>query len=444
MWKQTSPTTFEHERSIFEQLYFLTQGIFGEPAPWTLFTNVKIRHRDCLSGDQLVASLRNAWAQVRAKEPQIAARHGETTKIVDVLEGDALEKFLSETFVVCRDKTPDDMFRDCVSRPYMTLFYFPASQELALHANHSFVDGRGSLFFWDTFFSVLANPEETPVTPDIVKKALPPCVDRILGVPESSSSRAEECARKIIAGGITDNPVSIPARDPTAPPKGFLRRQIKLGPEISSKIFDVCKQRGITVTAAVHVAFGLAIQEHQLQKEGKAGDVWAGFTNLDARKFFGDEYSDQLRRVACHFIISPFHVHIDPKAYDKSTADLSDYYRTTLDHPFAEGLREALPAALPVYLKAMAEGASFTKTPWITALGVIENFMGRSFGPWEVDDFWLANCIANPILQLLLWTWRGQVVLGVAYNETFFDGDVLEGILKRSGGVLLQSLGVEE
>ncbi|KAJ3542399.1 hypothetical protein NM208_g4121 [Fusarium decemcellulare] len=441
-WEQTSPNTFEHKRSVFEHLYFLTQGTFGQPTPFVLLSSVRFRHAHDPVHDRVEASLKNAWLQMRAKEPQIVARHGETTKIVEVFEGEDLDKWLSETFIVCRDQSPDDVFKECVARPYMTLFYFPATRELTLQANHSFIDGRGALFFWDTFFSLLENPIEDPVTPEVVKKALPPSCDHILGVAEDSSPEAEELAHEMMDRAITENPIYIPIENPAAPPRGFQRRQIKLTPAASKRVISTCHQKGITVTSAIYVAFCLAVQEYQFEREGKAGDTLVAFTNLDARRYFGEAYAHELRRVACHFSIMPLNLPIDPSTFDKTVGQLSDYYRKALDHPIAEGVLECLPAALPVYLKATAEGAAFTKTPWLTALGIVEDFMGRSFGPWEVKDFWLANTMMSPLVQLLLWTWRGQVVIGGAFNEAFYDGDVVEALLRRSEQILLYSLGL--
>lgn len=443
-WRQTSSTTLENKRSTFEQLYFLTQGEFGKPAPWILFTTVKFKNYDHLAQDRVETSLRNAWSQTRAKEPQIAARHGEAGKVVEVFEGKALQDWLSESFNVLHDRSPDDAYRESVSRRYPTLFYFPTTGELTLQANHSFIDGRGACFFWNNFFSALANPDDSPITAEMVKKRLPPTMDAILGVPETSSGKAEEYANRILERGMTDNPIYMPVDDPDAPPRGFLRQRINLNPEVSSKIFAACKQRGITVTAAVHVASALAIQEYQLIKQGKAGDTWAGFTNIDARRYFGGEYSHELQRVACHFTIMPLQIPISDNTFDKTTVELSNYYRKALHHPLAEGAIECLPAAMPLYLQKTAEGASFTRTPWLTTLGIIENFMERKYGTWEIEDFWLANTMVPPSVQLLLWTWRDQIVFGGAWNEAFCDAAVMQKLLVRSKEILLRALDIQD
>ncbi|KAM0562027.1 hypothetical protein ACHAPJ_002469 [Fusarium lateritium] len=441
-WKQTSPTIFENKRGTFEQLYFYTQGEFGRPAPSILYSTIKFQNHDGLTLDQIEACLRGAWSQTRGKEPQIGARHGETSKIVEVFEGKSLEDWLSETFLVYQDKTPDETFRDSVSRRYPTLFYFPATRELTLQVNHSWVDGRGTLFFWDTFFSTLARPDDTPITAEVIKKRLPPTMDAILSVPEASSPKVEEYAHKILERCMTDNAIYMPANDPNASLKGFLRRQRKLSVKISSQIIAACKQRGITITAAMHVAFGIAIQEYQREKHNIAGDVWASFSNIDARRFFGKEYSHELRRVACHCTVIPLYVPIDPNTFDKTTAELSDYYRQALGHPLAEGALECLPAAMPLYMQKVAEGAAFIRTPLLTTLGVVEDYMDSKFGPWEVEDFWLSNTMIPPSAQIFLWTWRGQVVFGGSWNEAMYGADVMEKLLARTEEILLEALGV--
>jgi hypothetical protein len=384
--------------------------------------------------------LRSAWSQARAKEPQIAARHGETGKIVEVFEGKALDDWLSETFVVSQEKTPDDVFRESVSRRYPTLFYFPTTMELTLQINHGWVDGRGALFFWDTFFSILANPIKTPVTAEAIKKNLPLTMDTILEVPQEISPDVLGYAQKILERISTDSAIFTPADDPNAPLKGFFRRQCKLSPEISNKVIAACKQRGITVTAAVQVAYGMAVQEYQLDKQGKAGDVWASFANIDARRFFAKEYSEELRRVACHCTVIPLYVPINPETFDQTTVELSEYYRKALDHPNAEGAL-CIPAAMPFYMQKVAEGAAFFRTPLLTSLGIVEDFMGRKFGTWEVEDFWLANTMMPPSAQIFLWTWRDQIVFGGSWNEAMYGADVTERLLERTEEILLKALG---
>ncbi|KAM0227819.1 hypothetical protein ACHAPO_011196 [Fusarium lateritium] len=440
-WRQTSSTVFENSRGTFEQLYYYTQGEFGKPAPSILFTTVKFKNHDALASDLVEASLRSAWSQTRAKEPQMAARHGETGKIIEVFQGKSLDDWLSETFIVSREKTPDDIFRESVSRRYPTLFYFPATMELTLQINHAWADGRGALFFWDTFFSTLINPSGVPVTAETIKKNLPLTMDTILDVPQEISPDVLEYAQKILQRISTDNAIFTPADDPNASLKGFFRRQYKLSPEVSSKVIATCKQRGMTVTAAVQVAFGMAVQEYQQEKQGKAGEVWASFANIDARRFFAKEYSEELRRVACHCTVIPLYIPIKPDTFDKTTVELSEYYRKALDHPNAEGAL-CIPAAMPFYMQKVAEGAAFFRTPLLTSLGIVEDFMSRQFGQWEIEDFWLANTMMPPSTQLFLWTWRGQIVFGGSWNEAMYGADVTERLLKRTREILLGALGV--
>ncbi|RBR26099.1 uncharacterized protein FIESC28_01127 [Fusarium coffeatum] len=441
-WRQISPTVFENDRGTFEELYYYTQGEFGKPAPFILYTTVKFKNHDGLAPDQIETSLRNAWSQTRRTQPQIAARHGETGKVIEIFRGQALDDWLSETFLVYRETTLDDIFRDSGSRRYATLFYFPTTRELTLQINHAWVDGRGALFFWDTFFSALANPSDAPVTPEDVKKNLPVTIDTILDIPGGTSPEVLGPANKILERISTDNAIFTPADSPDTPLKGFFRRQRKLDPEVSSKVIAALKKRGMTVTAAIQVAFGIAVQEYQREKTGKAGDVWASCANIDARRFFPEEYTAELKRVACHYTLLPLYVPISAETFDKTAIELSDYYRKALKHPDAEGAL-CVPAAMPLYMQTVAEGAAFLRTPLLTSLGIVEDFMGHRFGEWEIEDFWLANTMMPPSVQVFIWTWRGQVVFGGSWNEAMFGADVIEGLLERTEDILSKGLQLE-
>lgn len=438
-WRQTLPSVFENERGAFEELYYYTQGEFGKPAPFILYTTVKFKNHHGLALGHMETSLRNAWSQTRRTQPQIAARHGEGGKIIEVFQGKALDDWLSETFIVCRDTTPDDVFQNSGSRRYPTLFYFPATGELTLQINHAWVDGRGALFFWNTYFSTLANPSDAPVTPEDIKNNLPLTVDTILNLPHGTSPDVLGPAQNILERISTDNAIFTPADNPDTPLKGFFRRQRKLSPQVSSKVIAALKERGITVTAALQVAFGIAVQEYQREKTGKGGDVWASCANIDARRFFPGEYSAELKRVACHYALLPLYVPISAETFDKTATELSDYYRKALNHPDAEGAL-CVPAAMPIYMQTIAEGAAFLRTPLLTSLGIVEDFMGHRFGEWEIEDFWLANTVMPPTVQVFIWTWKGQIVFGGSWNEAMFGAYVIERLLERTEEILLKAL----
>ncbi|KAJ4109683.1 hypothetical protein NW768_012119 [Fusarium equiseti] len=246
-------------------------------------------------------------------------------------------------------------------------------------------------------------------------------------------------ARKILERISTNNAIFIPAGDPDTPPKGFFRRRRKLNPQVSSEAIATLKKRGTTVTAGLQVSFGIAIQEYQRERTGKADDLWASCANIDARRFFPEEFSAELKKVACYYTLLPLYVPISAKMFDKTAIELSDYYRKALNHPDAERAL-CVPAAMPLYMQMVAEGAAFLRTALLTSLGIVEAFMGRRFGSWEIEDFWLATTVMPPSVQIFIWTWRDGIVFGSSWNEAMFGADVIEGLLGRAEEILLKAL----
>ena len=61
----------------------------------------------------------------------------------------------------------------------------------------------------------------------------------------------------------------------------------------------------------------------------------------------------------------------------------------------------------------------------------------------EVKEFWIAPETMTPQLQFYLWTWHGKMTLSAFYNETFYEGEFVQGFLKRVLDVLYGELGIQ-
>ncbi|KAM0326347.1 hypothetical protein ACHAQA_006949 [Verticillium albo-atrum] len=444
-WEQVSPTTFRQKRAILEGFYSRIRGTIGEPSDWILTSTVRFANHNGLTAGETTAALKKAWLQARRDTPQIAATHDDAaaTKIIELpADAAALAAWLEETFLTWPDKTADDVYRTAINRRVATLIYLPTTRELTLQINHSFMDGRGTLLFWDAFFDALAAPQDVVFSPETLLPYLPPSIDPIIGIPETSSPEAKAALPAVLARASAVNPLKVPVADLSKPPAGFGRRELRLSKAESSAVFAACKKRNVTVTAAVQIAAGITVQEVQRKIEGTAGDTWAGLANFDCRRYFPEEYAAAKGMSACYFVVMPYSVALSEETFDASAKELSDLYRRGLAHPNAENVLEALPASTDVFVGAALAGVSSGNAPWYTALGVVDDYVKARHGEWEVEDFKIANTLQGPMVQFLMWTFRGELVLHGAYNEAYYEPAVVDDLLARSLAALQRALDV--
>ncbi|KAM0271943.1 hypothetical protein ACHAQH_008882 [Verticillium albo-atrum] len=444
-WEQVSPTTFRQKRAILEGFYSRIRGSIGQPSDWILTSTVRFANHNGLTTDETTAALKKAWLQARRDTPQIAATHDDdaATKVIELpADAAALAAWLDETFLIWPDKTADDVYRTAINRRVATLIYCPAARELTLQINHAFMDGRGTLLFWDTFFDALADPQDVILSAETLLPKLPPSIDAIIGIPEKASDEAKVALPEVLARASAVNPLKTPVADLMRQPAGFGRRELRLGKTESSAVFAACKSRNVTVTAALQIAAGIAVQEVQRETEGTAGDTWAGLANFDCRRYFPEEYAAAKGMSACYFVVMPYSVPLSEDTFDASARELSDLYRRGLEHQNAENVLEALPASTDVFVEAALAGVSSGNSPWYTALGVVDDYVKARHGHWEVEDFKIANTLQGPMVQFLMWTFRGELVLHGAYNEAYYEPEFVDDLLARSFAALRRVLDV--
>ncbi|KAF3353930.1 hypothetical protein VdG1_07887 [Verticillium dahliae VDG1] len=235
-----------------------------------------------------------------------------------------------------------------------------------------------------------------------------------------------------------------PVADLTRPPAGFGRRALRLSKAESSAVFAACRARNVTVTAALQIAAGIAVQEVQREVEGTAGDTWAGLANFDCRRYFPDEFAAARAMAACYFVVMPYTVSLSEETFDVAAKELSDRYRGGIKHRDAENVLEALPASTNVFVEAALAGVSSGNAPWYTALGIVDDYIKVRHGDWEVEDFKIANTLQGPMVQFLMWTFRGELVLHGAYNEAYYEPAYVDDLLARSVAALRRALGVTD
>ena len=170
---------------------------------------------------------------------------------------------ISETFKVAIDKTAADLIPDIKPSPYTTLTYLPKTNELLFHTAHWRTDGIGALLLMDEFFDLvvssnISDPRDLFWGQEVARLA--PTVEDAAKMPDTPIQAIRDLVQKCIdttsaaagAIGILYNGT------PGTPPAGTHSSSLRLSLSETTRVVQSCKQKGFSVTSAIHASVAAA------------------------------------------------------------------------------------------------------------------------------------------------------------------------------------------
>ncbi|KAI3325908.1 hypothetical protein HD806DRAFT_520638 [Xylariaceae sp. AK1471] len=296
---------------------------------------------------------------IRYNQPQIA-----TTV-------DGMKKWLASTFIVSPASDAEDLYLSVKPIKQATLYYLPKSSELVFWGYHHTIDGIGILFFWHSYLEALSIPGIGPVSQ--------------LGAAPS--------------GRCQNTELVFPAKNTNA-------------------LVTACKDKGVSVTAAVYAAYIMAIVKHADPKSKLSQYVSANQFNL--RQYLPEPYNSSKYAVAVYYSSLPYKF------------DLPD----SPDLPRLKGNAEALE--LKGHFTQVLCGAVQTpeflanpipKDALVSSLGVAERYVQREYG----------NGIK--VRDLRVDIDADQLRLVYSFNDGFEKAEDIQMYLEEVQAVLAQLLG---
>jgi hypothetical protein len=302
---------------------------------------------------------------------------------------------------------------------------------------HTYLDGRGILYLFDALFSIIASPSTFSFGSE--HSRLPLSEDTLLGVPPVPTEENIQRAATTLRRFIHDKPIRMPVKDMQQIPGDSDRQELRLSVAISDAVVKACKQRGYTVTYAWHAAIVNAVLKIQAAT-GEPGTTYTSFVNYDLRKYFPATFDPRSQPISCYHSGTPLQVKPEGKSFDQISNALRETYQTE----FISINVRSLPTMVDMMLPTFASGGPPpSSTPVLSSLGIVEQFLGHSFGPhWKVDDVWVADIMMSAEIEAFLWTWKGQIVLSGSFNLAYYSKAEVQAFLARVKGELLGGLGI--
>ncbi|KAI9929402.1 hypothetical protein ASPWEDRAFT_134859 [Aspergillus wentii DTO 134E9] len=439
-WSKVSDRRWERPVNGMEG-YFVTTGnltasLCDGREHYVIFSKVKV---DIKIPDVALA-LKNAWKQLRHEQPQIASTVEGMKKVYEVPDEAALEEWLASTFIVSSCQDAEELYRNSEPIKQATLYYLPQSSELVLRAHHYTLDGTGAIMFWDRYLSMLVNPAKDMQFGDEHAR-LAPALEEALGYSEPSTEEQKEKAKARLMEYAGNIPGIGPVSKLGSAPSG--RRQnaeLLFSKETTAAIIAACKEKGITVTSAVHAAYVQTMMRYADPKSKLSKYVTANLFNL--RCHLPAPYNSSQHAVSVYYTPQPFYLAL-PSSFWHTAQVLNKYYKTTfrdnrelleLNGPFTRALCDV--AQTPEFLASPPP-----KDALVSSLGIAEKHVQRTYGRTvTVKDLKVGVDVVLGMSMMFLYTFQDQLRLVYCFNEGFEETPNIQTYLNEIRTVLEEEL----
>lgn len=437
-WTQESPDRFVQGLGGVEKIYRHVSRLFSATGRehWGLYCSCTLEFSPGLleKGPDLI--LRSAWKVLRYEFPglAVAPRDGDM-RTYQTPTTESIEAWVKETFVVEKASQPDDVIASYPLKDTPTLHFFPESSTVLLLVSHWRIDALGTCMLLNRLFTLVA--AETVVPPPelwsaALEKISPPIEDAV-GAPSIEASAQnpalEEFARRYIKHHhhTAVNAGGLPFKDASAA-KRPSRAAVTLSQSSTTALVNACRERGITVTSAVHAALADTYFALNATVETPPSN-YACVMSVNMRDRLQPPYNGPQHAVQTYVTgVTPS---VDRESsFEEKAKQLKSYYKSWYSEEFARAMRLTTKYHSDAMLSRPAPvvGAPAPKPPssvTLSSLGVVGKYleqqhMARSESV-TVTDFQFGVSMMTRQILLYVWTFDARLRLSANYNDAYHD-----------------------
>ncbi|OGM46108.1 hypothetical protein ABOM_005689 [Aspergillus bombycis] len=439
-WTKVSERRWERPVTGMEG-YFVYTGamsaaLYDGRHQYTIFSKLKV-DLDINPAD-IESALKHAWKQLRSEQPQIATTVDGTTMVYEVPDEAAVQEWLASTFVVSSAADAEQLYRNVEPIKQVTLYYIPKSSELVLRAQHYTIDGIGTLLLWDRYLTALTTPVKATFGDEHTRLA--PSIEEVLKVSEPTPEETEKATALLMRYATKVPGIGPVSKVGTVPAGRSQNAEMTFPTRTTEAIIKTCKEKGISVTSAVHAAYIQAIIKHANPSGTLSRYANLGLFNL--RPYLPKPYSTNEYAASVYYTPLPLDMDLPSQFWETAHA-LDNYYRTTVKNdpeilPLHAHMTRVLCQAtqMPEY-----QGGPIPGDAQVSSLGVAERYIQHTYGSTvRVLDVKLGVDIVLGMTMLFIYTFRDQLHLVYSFNDGYEEPAHISMYLEEVQKVLIEEL----
>ncbi|KAL5048208.1 hypothetical protein BDW71DRAFT_205746 [Aspergillus fruticulosus] len=446
-WTLAESAVYRDELGGLEKVYRFQSTVFAQSGRehWGLYSLCT------LSSPVHPDHLRAAWKALRCEVPALALTpSGREEVLYQSPTAENVEAWTSKTFLIEPAKHLDEILAEYPLRDLPALIYLEKSAQLLLLISHWRADALGCCILLNRLLELLQKPPDVDSlnwTLDLDR--IPPCLEDAAGAPQhctpsidattqQASQTFQEKAQR--AMGIPYN------GDTSTPPASPARRSTIWDERLSDALVTTCRERRITVTAAVYAALAQTVFDLSNDKES---EEFATLMSVNMRP-----YTDS-RAAGSAAAMRPYVSSITPSVpraatFSSRTESLTQYFRNWHTEAFSLALREIYRRASRALLRGPSPAPPPTSTSalkpkpkppsgiTLSSLGVLDKYLSVP----KLQGFEFGVSMLTRQMLLYAYTFRGRFHLSINYNSAYYSPETVADVLGRIGGTLRGELGL--
>ncbi|KAI9653981.1 MAG: hypothetical protein M1821_006842 [Bathelium mastoideum] len=439
-WKEVSPGCFKRPVDAHEE--FLTAVGFGHELGlehWGVSTVGKIDHK--LPDGDIIPSLRRAWRAVRYYHPEVAATIKDGSWIYEVPDESSCEAWLEESFIVEPASATSETLIPSLGIPFKpTVHYLPGSSEIILYVSHKQIDAIGGLKLLSRLLELVAEPTDPAFGGE--GRNLYPSFEALAGCPEQSTPDAEAVAKEAFSNTSHLPSVGLPYKGDMATLPGRPACEgITLAEKVSKALVRACKEKGISVTAAVAAAVTMVSYELTPWPEAKSRNL-TPLVPLNLRPHLPvSEYNPADAVTSYTTGLLPT---VPPgKTWSEYAASFNAQIRKVYSKEFINALRAYGELWAPAFAMAPPPDIPPPSDVCLSSLGIVDPHFQRVTGKIKIKSVRVEVQMLTRQVTLYLWTFDGQLNISACYNQAYHDVSTVQELLERYRDVLGKSLNID-
>ncbi|PWY77438.1 hypothetical protein BO70DRAFT_363370 [Aspergillus heteromorphus CBS 117.55] len=439
-WSKVSERRWERPVSGLES-YFIVTGVASAALcegrqHYTIFSKLKVE----IDAVDVESALKHAWKQLRHEQPQIATTIEGTNKVYEVPDEAALQEWLASTFIVSPASDAEELYASTAPINQATLYYVPKSSELLIRAHHYTLDGVGMLLLCHSYLSALAAPVKDLKFGDEYTR-LVPTVEEVLGHTGPLTPEQTAKATADFGGWMASIPGIGPVSKVGTVPAGKCQNTELVFPTRTTEaIINRCKNKGISVTSAVHAAYVQAIVRNADPSCTK--DHYANANQFNYRPYLPAPYNTS--QYAASVFYTPYPYKLDlPASYEETAQALNTHYKTLIKNDpeilvrhgdFTTMLSNAIQT--PEF-----QAHPISRDALVSSLGIAEQYLQRTYGrSITVRDIKTGVDVVLGMSMLFIYTFHDQLRLLYCFNDGYEEASNIDTYLEDLKRILVEEL----
>lgn len=445
-WTKTSAVTYERAFDEFEKFFLFIAGN-GQGRPdrqnWLPTTAIKLS----IEQVDIVEDVKAAWKALRYDHPGYAALIQDGRWTYTIADEQELASWMEETFVVHDGpQTASRLFPFDEGSRRVVLHVLPHTQELALQAPHTHVDGIGMTTFFDHLLRHIVNPSPTsPPAWGTEASNLTPMLSFTAHIPSMSPSQKALWDTNLQAYLHALPTVRLHNENKGSPATKTTMQYLRFSRAETAAVVGRCKDLGFSVTAAAQAAISHAARIHGQTLDQRTHATLAIY---DARGYIDAAEYPHAGLVGPHTFAMPTVFPIEESFAETARKAYEIFRRYKTEDDMLRACSPLWGSEIPAIMGApLPPGMPVMADLQLSSLGVMDKYLKNVYagerGRVRVRDLWVSLEMLSPNVAVEMWTFDGRLTVMPIYNERFHRPESVMALCGLMQEQLRQGLGVD-